>query len=192
MLQLSAKTKVIFLVVILILLFGGFFYYWYWNRQKDVRELNKSLPEGINVVKNLDNEYIVKNTLDGYEFKIPTDWQGIEEINYTPKQTELNYTASSLGIKGKNGNSIIMAIDQFENKDRELTLEDWAIENFNTFSLIGNFEPDEIDNINIVKTREEVHLLGMWVYFFKNNDSVYAITNGSEEYIRYIISNGKW
>ncbi len=65
--------KLIFWVVsvaVLVLAAGGFFYW--WQNQADVRELNKTLPEGVRVVKSLiGSEYKIVNKIDGYEFKIP-------------------------------------------------------------------------------------------------------------------------
>ena len=41
-------------------------------------------------------------------------------------------------------------------------------------------------------TQENTHFGGEYVYFFKNDNIVYSITGPSEEFIRYIITNGKW
>ncbi|MDO8659513.1 MAG: hypothetical protein Q7K54_02830, partial [Candidatus Parcubacteria bacterium] len=66
--------KKIVLLVVVLGLFGGGFFYW-WNNQADVRELNKTLPEGVKVVKSFfGGEYKVINKIDGYEFKVPKEW----------------------------------------------------------------------------------------------------------------------
>ena len=66
------KKKIIIIIsIVLILVAGGGFFWWNGN-QKDVRELNKNLPEGVRVMKSLiGNEYKVVNKIDGYEFKVP-------------------------------------------------------------------------------------------------------------------------
>lgn len=80
--------KVIFFVVAVVfavLVIGGFFYYW-WQNQANVRELNKTLPEGIRVVKSLTgNKYDIVNKLDGYQFGIPINlnsWNVIGKVEY--------------------------------------------------------------------------------------------------------------
>ena len=184
------KKLIILSVFILLLIAGGVFYWW---QQKDVRELNKNLPEGVRVVKTLYGDYKVVNKIDGYEFKIPREWKGIEEIKYVPESTERGYTASSIGFEGKEGMSRIMAIDRFRIENLEdLNLQLWAKTNFETFGLVGDFSKDKIGELEIVKTKEHVHLLGMDVYFFKTNFAIYATTGGLEDFIKYIISNGKW
>jgi len=74
------RKVIIPLFVFSLLIIAGVFY---WNDRADIRGLNKNLPEGIKVVKSLMEEYWVINGIDGYEFRIPEDWKGIEEIKYT-------------------------------------------------------------------------------------------------------------
>jgi hypothetical protein len=186
--KLFNNRRILVFSVFMILSIGGFFYY--WNNQKEVKAINEGLPEGISVVKTITNEYKLKNDVDGYEFKIPKEWAGISEIFYTPKRTESGYKMATIELAGNNSSSIVLVINQFENDGEELI--DWVNNNFNTFGLVGNFSEDNINGIKVVKTTEEIHLLGMWVYFFKMDEFVYAITNGSEDYIEYIIANGKW
>jgi len=86
-----------------------------------------------------------------------------------------------------------MAIDCFKIKNSgNLNLEKWAKTNFEKFGLIGEFNKDKIGKFEIVKTQENTHLIGMYIYFFKKDSNIYSITGGSEEFIRKIISNGKW
>jgi len=82
--NMSKKYIVIGLVVLILAAIGAGLFL--WQNQKDVRELNKNLPNGIRVVKSLvGNNYKVINKIDGYEFKIPKEWKGINEINYAPE-----------------------------------------------------------------------------------------------------------
>ncbi|MFQ6082596.1 MAG: hypothetical protein ACE5WD_04455, partial [Candidatus Aminicenantia bacterium] len=169
---------------------AGFFW---WQNQKDVRELNKNLPEGVRVVKSLTGkEYRVVNRIDGYEFKVPEEWRGINEIEYIPERTEEGYTMASIELEGKEGESRVFVINRFKTEKPDLNLELWVKTNFDTFGLIGDFSKDKVKEFDIVKTQENVHLLGMYVYFFKKNSGIYAITGGSEEFIRDIIISGKW
>jgi hypothetical protein len=183
------KTVLITAVLLLIIIVLGLFFY-YWNGQKEIRILNEGLPEGVGVVKTITNEYKIENDLDGYKFRIPKEWEGVGEIFYTPQRTENSYTTATIELEGKEGGSIILIVNKFHGDDEELT--EWAENNFNNFELVGNFSEDNVNGIEVVKTTEDVHLLGMWVYFFEKDGFVYAITNGSEDYIKYIIANGEW
>lgn len=75
-----AKNTLVFVVAALLIIAGGGIFLWNEN-QKDVRELNKNLPEGIKVTKSLfGNEYRVVNKIDGYEFSMPIaseEWEGL-------------------------------------------------------------------------------------------------------------------
>ena len=181
----------VFVLAVLGLLGGGFFYW--WNSQADVRELNKTLPAGVQVAKSLyGNEYKVVNKIDGYEFKVPKEWRGVREASYSPVITEQGYAASSFGIEGNDAAGRFTGIDRYKIENDNTSLKFWAETNFNTFGLVGDFSEDKVGEFDIVKTEESVHLGGMFVYFFKNNNAIYAIVNGSEDFIRYIITNGKW
>ncbi|MDO8559184.1 MAG: hypothetical protein Q7R84_02525 [bacterium] len=183
--------KKIVLSVLVLGLFGGGFFYW-WTSQADVRELNKTLPKGVSVAKSLyGNEYKVINKIDGYEFKVPTEWHGVKIFEYTPERAEGTYVGTSVNLKGREGSGIIFSIDRFKIKE-EVNLETWTNNAFDTFGLVGNFSKDKVGEFDVVKTQENVHLVGMFVYFFKKDSAIYSITNGSEEFIKYIILNGKW
>lgn len=180
------------LVILVLGLGAGGFLYW-WNNQTDIRELNKTLPEGVKVAKSLfGEEYKVVNKIDGYEFKVPKEWRGINEIVYIPEREEMGYVGTSLNFSGGEGVAGV-AIDRFRsggNMNEEL--ESWAKLEFNTFGLVGDFNKDVIGKVNVVKTQENVHFGGDYVYFLKSDKIIYSITSSSEEFIKYIILNGKW
>ncbi len=187
--KVNRKVLISLVVLVLLLISGGVFY---WQNQTDIRELNKKLPDGVRVEKSFSgNEYRVVNEIDGYEFIIPEAWNGINEIKYVSKSELENYITTTIEIEGKEGASRIITINCFW-EARKLNLEDWARDNFVTFGLVGDFSDDKAGGIDVVKTQEEVHLLGMYVYFFEKDSKIYAIANGSEDFIREIISNGKW
>ena len=186
--------KIVFLIVgiVVLILIGGGFFYW-WQNQADVRELNKNLPEGVKVVKSLiGNEYKVVNKIDDYEFKIPPEWKGIKEIEYFPEETEQGYTASSISLEGKEGTGRIVDVAQFQIEEPNINLESWVKVYFEKSGLIDDFDKVIIGNFEVVKTREFIWSALGYVYFFKKNLTIYSIVCGSEEFIRYIITNGKW
>jgi hypothetical protein len=182
--------KIIFLFLVVILLAGGFFYF--WRSQENVRALNETLPKGVKVEKSLLGNYKVVNKIDGYEFKVPKAWKGVEEIEYVSERTESDYTAASVSLKGRVGGSRLVTIDRFKTIYPSIDLISWATDNFQTFGLSGIFHADIVGPFKTVKTQEETHLLGMYVYFFNNDKAIYGITNGSEDFIKEIILSGKW
>lgn len=188
------KKIIILAVGVLLLSVGGIFYLWRGNNS-ELKILNSSLPNGVRVEKSLvGGNYRVVNEIDGYEFGIPKPWKGIGEITYLPNRTERGYIASSIGVRGIEGASRSLAIDRYKLKDNiDNELKSWAELNFETFDLVGNFDKDKIGEFEIVKTREEVHFSGEYVYFFqKENSYIYVITCPSEDFIREIILSGKW
>src|SRR3989344_3057501 len=103
------KIKIGILIFILVLAGSGFFY---WQSQKDVRELNKTLPKGVRVVKSLfGNEYKVVNKIDGYEFKVPKEWRGVEKIEYTAEWTEKGYVGKGIGMTGREETEKSIGVD---------------------------------------------------------------------------------
>ena len=164
----------------------------WWQDQADVRALNKTLPQGVKVVKSLwGGEYKVVNKGDGYEFRAPKPWGGLEKIDYIPKSSEEKYDVASLNIKGVNGGARFVAIDKF-NTEKDPEIRAWAEKIFREYGFEGEFVQDRLGNIDIIKTQEDTHLGGMYVYFFAGNSSIYVVTNGSEEFIKEIILSGKW
>lgn len=185
------NKKVLILAIILLSILGGGIFLWNKN-QKDVRELNKNLPEGVRVTKSLfGSEYRVVNKVDGYDFKVPDAWSGVNQIEYIPEENFKSYRLATIELEGNQGGSRIVIINRFEKSNSD-SLKEWAEKNFEVFGLIGKFENTKVRGIDVVKTQEEKNLLGMYVYFFQQGSSIYAITNGSEDYIQEIITSGKW
>lgn len=186
------NKKILFgMAVLFLCLVSGGVFYWRQN-QADVRELNKTLPEGIMVAKSLfGDEYKVVNKIDGYEFKVPKEWQGIEEIEYIPKSIEEEYDVASINAKSISNENKLVAIDRFKMNEK-ISLDNSVEEIFGYYELSGDFVRDSIIGVNIIKVQENTHLGGMYVYFFEKESIIYSITNGSEDFIRYIIANGKW
>ncbi len=170
---------------------AGFFL---WQNQKDVKEVNKNLPAGIKVVKGLfsSDDYVVVNKIDGYEFKLPKEWKGVKDVEYTPEKNEKGYSWTVFGIEGQAGYSKIFAITKFKTIG-SLELHSWVENNFKDFGLFAeNLDSVKIENFDIIKIQENIHLLGAYLYFFQKESSIYVIRGGSEDFIKYIIENGKW
>ncbi len=191
--------KIVLLFVVLGLVGGGFFYW--WQNQADVRELNKTLPEGIRVEKSLfEEEYKVVNHIDGYEFKIPPEWKGVKEVEYVPesefeylkreKAEEVKITA--IYVEGEGGYAESISIDLYKLKQQPSGLKLWAQNLFQDMGLEGEFTEEDIGGFKTVKTQENIHLGGTHIYFLENNLKIYVFNGWSIEFIEYIIANGKW
>ena len=185
------KKLVVGGVLLLLVIGGGGFFV--WQNGKDVRELNRNLPMGVSVTKSLfGNAYKVVNKIDRYEFEVPERWHGVNEIAYIPENTDGEYTVTTTQLEGKEGASRIVTVNRFKSGEPNIDLKSWAKTNFDTYGLEGEFTKDNVGILEVVKTQESVHLLGMYVYFFQKDFTVYAIANGSEAFIREIITHGEW
>jgi hypothetical protein len=182
--------KIIFLFLVVILLAGGLFYY--WRSQENVRALNKTLPKGVRVEKSLfGNSYKVVNKIDGYEFEVPKAWKGVQKIEYIPSTPGEKYSINSINLRGVAGVTNLVAVDKV-NTEQNPEIRKWAGNIFNEYGFTGEFLSDRVGDEDVVKTQENIHLAGMYVYFFSKDASIYIITNGSEEFIKEIILSGKW
>ena len=176
------------LIIALLVIAGGVFW---WQSQAEVRDLNKSLPSGVKVVKSLfGNDYTVVNKIDGYEFKTPKVWGGIEKVEYISDREEQGFSGSSIFIMGKAGQTRTISVDKFKNDGRQL--KEWAQSFFEAFGLIGGFEDVKLGSFDAIKTIEDSHLGSAYVFFIKTDRKNYVFTGGSEEFIKEIILNGEW
>ena len=188
------KKKIFILVIVFAVLAiaGSIFYY--WQSQKQVWALNKTLPKEVRVGKSIfGNKYKVVNKIDGYEFKVPSGWEGIEEIEYMAERGTGVYKGTSIFAKGKTGGSRTVSVDTFKmagGDDKDLNK--WATDFLSTFKLSGDLNKKMIAGLYAISTREVEHLAGAYIYFIKSANKIYILTGGSEEYIKQIINSGKW
>ena len=189
----TMRKKIIFSLIgilLLVIIAGGFFW---WRNQKDVRELNKNLPEGVRVVKNFFGEYRVVNKIDGYEFKLPKEIKSLKEVKY---YTEEEKKPVGISIEGIGGEVIGVGYYKLIQPDKSLEswINDWSkewVSYFQTFNW--EIEKKQIGNFEVFKVSEEKHLAGlMSFYFFKKNLRIYQLGVIPEKFIREIILNGKW
>ena len=183
------KKIVISIVVILILVVGGGFFL--WQDQKDVRELNKGLPEGVRVVKSLiGKEYRVVNKIDGYEIKVPGEWEGLAKIEY---EEDIEKNSKGFSLEGPKGE--LIAVGYYQLPQLEVSLDSWVQnwqEQFKTTEW--TIEKEEINHWSVIKAKESKHLAGLTFVFFKKDLRIYSISAMpiDEKFISEIILNGKW
>ena len=116
-------------ILFLVLVAGGFFYW--WQNQADVRALNKTLPEGVKVVKSLfGDEYKIVNKIDGYEFKIPPKMINLKEVKYY-KEDESN------GISLESLNEDFLGFGVYKIDATNIDLDSWVDNWMNKFEILS-------------------------------------------------------
>jgi hypothetical protein len=184
--------KKIILIVLGLILIGTGIFYW-WQNQADVRELNKTLPDGVKVTKSVfGDEYRVVNKIDGYELKIPPEWINLEYIEYFPETTEQDYVASSMSLEGKESPGRIVNIARFKLEEPDIDLELWVENYFEASNATNEFEKEKIANLSVIKTKEFDLGLSGYAYFFKKGAVIFAVAGPSKEFISYVVTNGQW
>jgi len=173
-------------VLFLCLVCGGIFYYW-WQSQADVRALNKTLPEGVRVVKSLiGNEYRLVNKVDGYEFEIPPQLIQLKEVKYYKEEDSNGISLASLDEE-------FLGVGVYKTDATNIDLDVWAddwMNKFETFSWTKDKE--KIGDFEVIILKEKEYFSGGIEYFFKKTSKIYSISSPSEDFIRYIIAHGKW
>ena len=187
--------KIIFLVLVILLISAGGFFWWQ-ESQKDVKELNKNLPDGIKVTKSFLGEYKVINKIDGYEFKAPKEWRGVGNID----RYEVSKNSNRLIIESPPAFvTDLIALDRYKEEVEEL--KPWIIDLYR--SLLGieggltgyEIQEEELGSLKVIKLKEISPTVSI-SYFFqnKNKSTIYELRSviWTEESIREIITNGKW
>ena len=186
----NKKIITIFLLITIILSAGTFFY---WkNQQKELLDINSSLPEGIKAIKTIFGNYKIINKIDDYSFETPKIWEGIEYVEYVPEETRESYIISSINLEGTTLDCRLIAINRFKTDNPNLELKGWATTAFNDFGLSSDFQNYKVGDIDAVITRENPDLVNMDVYFFKKGLIIYSVMGGSKDFIEEIILNGEW
>jgi hypothetical protein len=183
--------KALVIIIITILILTGFYFFWR-NQQKELIQINQTLPEGIEITKTIFGKYKLNNKIDQYSFVTPDQWEGIEYVEYIPEEIREGYQISSINIEGKVQDCRLIAINKFKNNNEVSDLKNWANQAFEDFNLRHNFENHQINNKSVVVTRENPDLINMDVYFLQENDNIYSIMGGSPQFIEEIIISGKW
>ena len=179
------KKFIIFGIFILLLIAGGVF--WWWQSGKELKELNKSLPEGIRVEKRQGQEVIV-NKKEGYEIKVPKDWGGIKRIEYLGNEL----------LVGAKTTEDWASISMYNSENRDLNL--WLKEHFKENTLrfpdaITSIVGDEtIGNLKVTKVITDDPEIGLTYFFYFQKDSkIYEIYSDlSEQSIRNVILNSSF
>lgn len=181
-----AKRNIIFFLLFffIALTFVLFSIYFFWQGGPRIRNLNKNLPEGIKVEKRGNYEVIV-NKIDSYEIKVPKEWKGLKEIDFT---------ANSLGIAGEDNWVTISIYNTRENLDIEYWINA-RVKEPKKFNLVRpkKIGYEEIGNYKVIKIKDFGGVLGdLFFYYFKRNEKVYEIYSNSEDSIKNIILNGNF
>ncbi|MBT9167583.1 MAG: hypothetical protein DDT19_00921 [Syntrophomonadaceae bacterium] len=194
----AMDKKTIVLIMLLLLTIAGGGAFWWWQSGKELRELNKDLPEGVKVVKSLTGQYRVANERDGYRINWPKkklrivyyeERQNVEKTlpPFFPQEVKKLFVSGTdlfLGeyiilpeveigyFKLKNGIDLEKFRQIFENSpfaDSTINLEQK-----------GEFE------VLIIKDSYQVN------YSFKINSKLYSIVCPEEDLCQNILQNSKW
>lgn len=182
--------KIIGLIIILALLALGIFY---WrNNNKDVRELNRGLPEGVKIEKSLfgfGKDYRVVNKIDGYSFKVPEGVKGVRGLDYFIDEEQ-----NSAGFIIETLSDDFLRIAKHKLDSVNIDLEQWVISVDRQLSgVYSKRDKEQLGNISIIKAKEDDSDIAI-NYFLKDELAIYELRglNTIEESIREIISNGNW
>jgi len=205
--------RLLFLIIILLLIAGGVFY---WKNQQDVADLNKELPEGMRVKKTLTGDYVVVNKINGYQFKVPEEWEGLSKAIYK----DITKAESSIGealqekiifesyllIEGtrpldgmelrvlKFADSI--DLNTFVEQFKEIYMPSRKTEISEFFPQIEDFIVENLKGLKLSTLLRSKHgsemVLSDQYYFFKKDLKIYIIMHFDDEFVREFIANGKW
>ncbi|MBI1984730.1 MAG: hypothetical protein HYS60_01305 [Candidatus Wildermuthbacteria bacterium] len=212
----SIDKKIFAALLILLLVLGGGIFL--WNNQKDVRELNKSLPEGVKVTKSLiGDQYRVVNKIDGYEFGVPKAWGGLRNIDYkdTPVDIEpspdaqfkeIVSTESLIGFDArKEWNGVMIKYyGLINNLELDIFVDELgsgitrkAMEKFGrnlSFRVdIVQEEPVPIKKLSIIVTTRTGLIIDPYtVFYIFGGGSDFYLSLDDEKTIQEIATNGIW
>jgi len=79
-------------------------------------------------------------------------------------------------------------------ENEQISLESWTQERIiKSIPSHWKIEKQFLNDIETIKLwSEKQSLSGIPLYFFKKDSKIYNISGTSEDFIRYIIANGKW
>ena len=172
------KRKFIFFLIFLIFLCFFFFFY---LKDKEIRELNKNLPQGVYFEKRGKDLFLI-NKLDGYELKIPESWGGVSKADYT---------GQNLGIGGKKEEKWV-TITVYEVK-KEKSIEEIINERIKNPEKYNLVEPqligkEKINNLTIIKIKDFGGMMGdVFFYYFKFKTNLYELYSDNQESLSEII-----
>ncbi|MEK9135247.1 MAG: hypothetical protein AAB451_03030 [Patescibacteria group bacterium] len=214
-------VKKIGILVFVLILAGSGFFYWQ-NNQKDIQALNKILPAGVKVAKNLfgfGNEYKVINKIDGYEFKVPSAWKGIEKIEYEDvidtdlsikKQTKEDFSkkiVSETNLYVGGFGSLDYMLTRILRLNNIIDLNKFVEEFQKIYSPYAKTERSESSPkikdfiigdsrgfklYTVFKSKTGNELITDEYYFFGKDYKIYIFSHFNDDFVRKFIADGKW
>lgn len=193
----NKKLFIPLIIIILLLIAGGVF--WWWHSGKELRELNKDLPEGVNIIKNLTGQYMIVNEQDGYRINWPE--KKLEIVYYEERQNiektlppffsqevkKLFVSKTSLFL-GEYAILPEVTINCFKLKngiDLEKLRQTYDNSSFFANSTINLEQKGEFE-VLIIKDSYQVN------YSFKINSKLYNIACPEENLCQSILQNSRW
>ena len=193
----NKKLFIPLIILVLLLIAGGVF--WWLQSGKELRELNKDLPEGIKVLKSLTGQYMIVNERDGYRINWPKkelkivyyeERQNIEKTLppfFSQEVKKLFVSGASLFL----GEYTILpevTINCFKLKngiDLEKLRQIYENSSFFANSTINLEQKGEFE-VLIIEDSYQVN------YSFKINSKIYNIACSEENLCQSILQNSRW
>jgi len=173
------RKFVFFLVSLVFLCFFLFFYF----KDKEIRELNKNLPQGVYFEKR-GKELFLINKLDGYELKIPKSWEGVREVRYVD---------NGVHLEGKNYQ--LLSIFSYSLKDKNISVEKWVSKEViptGKFVEPKIIEKTKISFYEVIGIKDFGGMMGELFFFYlkrPQGSRIYEFLSDSKEVVKEAIVN---
>jgi hypothetical protein len=95
-----------------------------------------------------------------------------------------------VGLVGGKGDS--MTLESYRPIDESVKLDVFAQEGNPTWLHRMDVEKSKVGNVDIIKASREFEWGRLYDYFFRGESNFYRLEHISEDFIREIITNGKW
>ncbi|MCK4473751.1 hypothetical protein KAU40_00590 [Candidatus Parcubacteria bacterium] len=185
----NKKFTILIIGILLLAITGGIFW---WQSEKELKELNKNLPDGVKIEKK-EGQYKVVNKRDGYEIKMPKEWEELYWVDYIFEKGMIGHVIVLEPFE-KEGVGISCIIPDPPDVNLEIWIQDYC-EKFFKNPLI---ERGKIGDFEITKLKKEYSIRGgkekisKYLYVFRQNSKICQIGGESKDSIHYIILNSKW
>ena len=198
------NRKIILIVgLLIVLIIAGGIFYWWWEAGKQLREINRDLPEGVRVgIKN--GQQIITNERDGYEIVISEKWGELERVQHSELHVGPIYREEGIkeiaviALSGllpdeEEATSFFIDKHKFEKGFEDMELR--AFIEINPLWLLGPaviVEEKKVGDFETLRIIKEFEWGNSYYYFFKVNSTIYSLAYMSEDLIREVILNSRW
>ncbi len=194
----NKKLFIPLIIIVLLLTSGGVF--WWWHNGKELRELNKDLPEGLKIVKSLTGQYMIINEQDGYRINWPKkeleivyfeERQDIEKTlpPFFSQEVKKLFVSGTDLFFGEYTSFPEVKISCFKLKDGiDLEKLRQIYENSSSFFANSTINLEQKGEFEVLITKDSYQVN----YCFKINSKLYNIVCPEENLCQNILQNSRW